>query len=336
MGSQQQAWWLCREDPERVTDRCKMVIKETAASTVPPTTEATRTHPSTWNWLTADQQATWTRLAPKTWSAMTSAEQVEWTDLMAFRQPSSTPAIPQDAPVTIAAPTSASTAANEVAYRRYLTTRLRPRADDGTQVTRHFAQVEWETYCGGHRDDRNTCKGWQPGNVVASSAEAAQAERPSEGMSTKKKVIIGSLVGAAIAGAVAACLKSDGCDSGSRVGVDPGHSIFPNTTELLLFGGLNHTVFLGCVNCSEFDATSLLNRFGDYGNRFSSESIFNRYSDYGSRYGNESACNRYASNPPIIVDRAGTAYGRLTLNRHAYQVSNSTIVAWLAGVCESR
>jgi hypothetical protein len=105
--------------------------------------------------------------------------------------------------------------------------------------------------------------------------------------------------------------------------------------ELLLFGGHNHTVFLGCLNCSEFDSGSIFNEFGNHGSRFSSESIFNSYSDYGSRYSNDSACNKFATNPPIIVDRAGYAYGRLTINRFAYQVSNSNIIAWLTGVCES-
>jgi hypothetical protein len=174
-----------------------------------------------------------------------------------------------------------------------------------------------------------------PGVVIA-SAQPAQAELPPQSMSTKKKVIIGSLVGAAIAGAVAACVKSDSCGSGSGATSNPSQSIFPNTPELLLFGGRNHTIFLGCLNCSAFDASSLFNRSGNHGNRFSSESIFNSYSEYGSPYSDDSACNRFASNPPIIVDRAGNAYGRLTINRFAYQVSNSTIVAWLAGVCETR
>jgi len=37
MTAQQQAWWLCRDDPERVTARCKMVLKETPTQKVPPT-----------------------------------------------------------------------------------------------------------------------------------------------------------------------------------------------------------------------------------------------------------------------------------------------------------
>jgi hypothetical protein len=36
------------------------------------------------------------------------------------------------------------------------------------------------------------------------------------------------------------------------------------------------------------------------------------------------------------MDAQQQAYGRLTINRFAYQVSNATIVAWLTGVCVTR
>ena len=33
--------------------------------------------------------------------------------------------------------------------------------------------------------------------------------------------------------------------------------------ELLLFGGHNHKVFLGCLTCNQYDAGSVFNRVGD-------------------------------------------------------------------------
>lgn len=63
----------------------------------------------------------------------------------------------------------------------------------------------------------------------------------------------------------------------------------------------------------------------------------NPYSDYGSRYSAYSICNPYASDPPIVTDGEGGYYGRLTLNKYASDaITNSTIVAWLTGVCLSR
>jgi len=104
--------------------------------------------------------------------------------------------------------------------------------------------------------------------------------------------------------------------------------------ERLLFGGDGHKTFLGCLNCSQFDASSVLNSYGAYGSRYSSSSIFNPYSDYGSLYSTYSACNPYASDPPVIVDRNGNFYGRLTLNRYRGDLGvGASLGAWLAAVC---
>lgn len=99
---------------------------------------------------------------------------------------------------------------------------------------------------------------------------------------------------------------------------------------LLLFGGANHKVFLGCLNCGRFDAGSVCNRFGDYGNRFNSDSIWNRFGDYGSRFSMFSPWNKYASDPPIVVDGDGNSYGYFTSNR--YHANRTQIRGLLAFV----
>ena len=110
---------------------------------------------------------------------------------------------------------------------------------------------------------------------------------------------------------------------------------FPTYPELLVFGGRNNDVFLGCLNCLEFDGDSVLNRYGVHGSPYGARSSLNSYSSYGSRFSADSACNPYASNPPIVVDAEGNAYGHLTLNQFNSQVRYSAIVAWLKGVCAS-
>jgi hypothetical protein len=105
-------------------------------------------------------------------------------------------------------------------------------------------------------------------------------------------------------------------------------------TELLLFGGDGHKVFLGCLNCSKFDGASVLNEFGQHGSKFSSESIFNQFGEYGSPYSTHSACNAYATDPPVIVDRSGNYYGRLTVNRYGDPTRLAYYAAWIAGVCQ--
>jgi len=91
--------------------------------------------------------------------------------------------------------------------------------------------------------------------------------------------------------------------------------VWAQTPELLLFGGRNHRVFLGCLNCGGLNSDSVCNRFGDYGSRFSDKSIWNRFSDHGSRFSDYSPWNRFASDPPVIVDADGAFYGYLTSNR---------------------
>lgn len=89
-----------------------------------------------------------------------------------------------------------------------------------------------------------------------------------------------------------------------------------NSRQLLIYGGARHETFLGCLNCSKSDQNSVLNNYGSFGSAYSGTSIFNRYSEHGSLYSATSACNAYASDPPVIVDRNGKFYGRLTLNRY--------------------
>jgi hypothetical protein len=97
-------------------------------------------------------------------------------------------------------------------------------------------------------------------------------------------------------------------------------SLGKDAPALLLFGGRGHKTFLGCLNCSEYDPGSIDNAYGTHGSRYSSVSIFNHYSDYGSRYSDYSACNPYATDPPVIVDKGGKYYGRLTLNRYHAEI----------------
>jgi hypothetical protein len=103
---------------------------------------------------------------------------------------------------------------------------------------------------------------------------------------------------------------------------------------LLVFGGEGHKTFLGCLNCSKFDANSVMNEFGQYGSAYSTVSILNQFSEFGSPYSTHSACGPYASDPPVIVDRAGNYYGRLTVNRFADPTHVGNWSAWISAVCQ--
>lgn len=94
---------------------------------------------------------------------------------------------------------------------------------------------------------------------------------------------------------------------------------------LYLYGGTNHDVFLGCINCDDYSSSSIWNEYSEYGSNYSSTSIWNEYSDYGSEYSTYSPWNEYASYPPVIVDSRGNFYGYLTTNEYHAKRARSSL-----------
>jgi hypothetical protein len=88
-----------------------------------------------------------------------------------------------------------------------------------------------------------------------------------------------------------------------------------NAQEILIFGGNNNKDFLGCLSCNEMAGNSVWNEMSQYGwnNGFGKWNPFGPYKNPFSSY---SACNEYTSNGPVLVDRNGKFYGRLTMNEY--------------------
>lgn len=89
-----------------------------------------------------------------------------------------------------------------------------------------------------------------------------------------------------------------------------------NAQEILIFGGDNNKEFLGCLTCNEMAGNSVWNEMSQYGwkNGFGKWNPFGQYKNPFSSY---SACNEYTSSGPVLVDRDGKFYGRLTMNEYA-------------------
>lgn len=85
----------------------------------------------------------------------------------------------------------------------------------------------------------------------------------------------------------------------------------------------NDGTFLGTFE-NEYALNSIFNDNGRYGSKYSITSIFNRNAQYGSEYSLYSPFNPYATKPPIIVDKQGNTYGKLSLNRYAQGVTNES------------
>lgn len=161
-----------------------------------------------------------------------------------------------------------------------------------------------------------------PCALPESKAQQLEAEREAQEQRRQQRTVE---VIAAIAGGGGGRARSPAGTFFDRTGGQP---------ELLLFGGAGHKTFLGCLTCSEYANDSVLNEYGQHGSKYRSESIFNEYGSFGSAYSSFSACSEYASDPPVIVDRSGKYYGRLTINQYRDQTRLENVVPWLAGVCQ--
>lgn len=100
---------------------------------------------------------------------------------------------------------------------------------------------------------------------------------------------------------------------------------------LLLFGGNNHDTFLGCLNCSKRDSSSIWNKYGEHGSKYKADSIWNKYGTYGSKYNQLSPWNKYSRSGPVVVDPDGNFYGYFTRNKF----NNQTKIKWLVWILEN-
>jgi hypothetical protein len=96
---------------------------------------------------------------------------------------------------------------------------------------------------------------------------------------------------------------------------------------LYLYGGANNSVYLGCLNCNQFNAESVCNSFGTYGSTFSATSIWNSFGTYGSSFQSYSPWNSFSSYGPLIVGSDGLSYGYFTTN--AFKANRTSIQAFL-------
>ena len=95
---------------------------------------------------------------------------------------------------------------------------------------------------------------------------------------------------------------------------DPEEPPVTPVVSLLLYGGANNDVYLGCLTCDAFHPESVCNSTGTYGNRFSMTSIWNQFGEYGSPFQQYSPWNRFSSSGPAITGTDGLFYGYFTVN----------------------
>lgn len=96
-------------------------------------------------------------------------------------------------------------------------------------------------------------------------------------------------------------------------------TILAPTVHLLLWGGPNLSVYLGCLTCNQFHAESVCNPFGTFGSEFGANSIWNQFGTYGSSFSTSSPWNQFSSSGPAIFDTNSAFYGYFTVNQFRSQ-----------------
>ena len=89
--------------------------------------------------------------------------------------------------------------------------------------------------------------------------------------------------------------------------------------KLMLFGGENHDVYLGCLTCTQYHTESVWNENGVYGTKFNNLSIWSEFSEFGNEFSHLSPWNEYGTTPPKILDENGSFYGYFTRNPYIKQ-----------------
>lgn len=96
-----------------------------------------------------------------------------------------------------------------------------------------------------------------------------------------------------------------------------------STTAYYLYSRESTPVYLGCLNCGNFNTESVCNQFGTYGSEFASRSIWNQFGTYGSQFSSYSPWNQFSSNGPAIYGSDNLFYGYFTVNQ--FQLNRTNI-----------
>jgi hypothetical protein len=72
---------------------------------------------------------------------------------------------------------------------------------------------------------------------------------------------------------------------------------------------------IGNLSSNHFDPNSTSNQFGA-GSKYNADSVNNPYGQYGDQYSNTSVSNPYATDAPKLYDADGGYHGKLSTNKY--------------------
>jgi hypothetical protein len=97
--------------------------------------------------------------------------------------------------------------------------------------------------------------------------------------------------------------------------------------NLYLYGGVNNSIYLGCLTCVATTSDSVCNSSGAYGGTWSATSIWASWGNYGGSWSQYSPWSSWSNNGPIIVDANNNSYGYFTVA--SFKSNRTTISSFL-------
>ncbi len=172
--------------------------------------------------------------------------------------------------------------------------------------------------------------------LLALSADAQSTKRrgmtpvifgPSPAMQAAKGVVCGL-----------AARDGNPCVEPPRLEADPSSPFFAGEgVKLMLFGGIEHNAYLGCLSCYSTHRESIFNVAGPFSATTGNASLMSRDGLFGKSSGPYSPCSPYAQFPPVMVDQTGKFWGYLTTgSTKPGRNTSESVVAWLRTFCNEQ
>src|ERR1700686_673004 len=92
--------------------------------------------------------------------------------------------------------------------------------------------------------------------------------------------VFGSIVLTVIACSPAARQRAGTIARGAATGAAEALPSQQYLAKLMIFGGIDHKSYLGCLSCNEYASDSVFNSYGSNGSAYSGQSIWNHYSEF--------------------------------------------------------
>lgn len=86
-----------------------------------------------------------------------------------------------------------------------------------------------------------------------------------------------------------------------------------NKPPILIYAGPLHRDYIGCLDCDQFDGSSIWNDYSSFG-LGNAYPYLTHYANYHAAHGRYSACDPLAEDPPVMINNSHQSFGVLNIS----------------------